>query len=372
MTYSKIISQGPSGNAENYKNAENNASQFSFLNNDKFRSTIYDYRATAAAGSAGIFSVVIGYPFDTLKTRMQVTEPPRTMQQCFRDVAKSEGTSALWRGMAGPLFIVSFLKAITFTSYDSCSKFLLKTVHGPPPEITEVGSDSSNPKISPQHYSHLPFTQRVPLLILAGAYAGSVTGLVSSPLEFVKVQLQLGRLAKSGLIKPQTVNGVAPAVIKDTTIGTITKIIRDHGFFKLYNSFGTYLLKDGIGTGIYFGLYETFKFSWLEILGSTSSYAPFVPLLAGGMSGTLSWLVIFPFDLVKSRLQREGLFPPAQRQYQGPWDCFKKLKKEGGTRIFYRGIGPTLIRALPIHSLNFFVYESVLGYINRNYKPQQN
>lgn len=41
----------------------------------------------------------------------------------------------------------------------------------------------------------------------------------------------------------------------------------------------------------------------------------------------------------------------------------RDIYARGGFRGFYRGLGVTLIRAFPIHSLNFLVYEQVLKMI---------
>jgi len=40
--------------------------------------------------------------------------------------------------------------------------------------------------------------------------------------------------------------------------------------------------------------------------------------------------------------------------------CIKATYNASGIRGFYAGIGPTLIRAFPIHSINFMVYEYFL------------
>jgi hypothetical protein len=44
------------------------------------------------------------------------------------------------------------------------------------------------------------------------------------------------------------------------------------------------------------------------------------------------------------------------------WDQARKIWSTSGAVGFYRGIQATLVRACPIHALNFFIYETVLKF----------
>lgn len=55
----------------------------------------------------------------------------------------------------------------------------------------------------------------------------------------------------------------------------------------------------------------------------------------------------YPVDVIKSRLQTDGL--PSQagtaaKKYNGALDCARKLWVEQGPKGFFRGLTPTLIR----------------------------
>lgn len=67
----------------------------------------------------------------------------------------------------------------------------------------------------------------------------------------------------------------------------------------------------------------------------------------------LYWIIPFPFDTIKSRMQVSGdkLKPIVQ-----------KLMKEG-FKSFYKGVGITVIRALPSNGITFTVYECLSGII---------
>lgn len=87
------------------------------------------------------------------------------------------------------------------------------------------------------------------------------------------------------------------------------------------------------------------------------------PLIAlyGGIAGEALWLASYPFDVVKSKMQSDGLGPLGSdgggRRYGSMRDCFRQVWREEGWRGFWRGIGPTMVRALPVSAGTFAVVE---------------
>jgi Mitochondrial carrier protein len=89
--------------------------------------------------SAGIVGTVIGFPLDTVKTRMQTgasasakniistaTNPPvppsppknnHSIYQIARSIVKQEGFLSLYKGIGPPLLSLSILGTLTFTQY---------------------------------------------------------------------------------------------------------------------------------------------------------------------------------------------------------------------------------------------------------------
>lgn len=80
--------------------------------------------------------------------------------------------------------------------------------------------------------------------------------------------------------------------------------------------------------------------------------------LYGGLSGEALWLASYPFDVVKSRLQSDGL--GKDMKYKTGMQCARDLLREGGVGAFWKGLGPTLVRAMPVSAGTFFVVEMVL------------
>ena len=61
------------------------------------------------------------------------------------------------------------------------------------------------------------------------------------------------------------------------------------------------------------------------------------------------WAIIYPIDMIKSRMQTDGL-TPATLKYKSTLDCVRTVWRTEGSGAFIRGIVPTLIR---------YVFESI-------------
>lgn len=84
-----------------------------------------------------------------------------------------------------------------------------------------------------------------------------------------------------------------------------------------------------------------------------SNPTAFHTLLAGGTAGTISWLLTFPMDTVKSRLQADGM--SGKPVYSGMLDCARHGYKAEGLAFFSRGLSSTLIRAFVMNAATFLV-----------------
>ena len=71
----------------------------------------------------------------------------------------------------------------------------------------------------------------------------------------------------------------------------------------------------------------------------------------GGLAGEALWLASYPFDVVKSKMQSDG-FGTGQR-YKSMRDTFAQTYRGEGLRGFWKGIWPTLLRAMPVSAGTF-------------------
>ena len=86
-------------------------------------------------------------------------------------------------------------------------------------------------------------------------------------------------------------------------------------------------------------------------------------LFAGGMAGTASWVLTYPLDVIKSRLQAD-----VSGKYSCAMDCFRKSVVSEGYTCLIKGLNSTIIRAFPTNAATFAVVTWTFRIFN--YQPQ--
>ena len=84
-------------------------------------------------------------------------------------------------------------------------------------------------------------------------------------------------------------------------------------------------------------------------------------IINSGVSGIIALLVLFPLDLVKTRMQNQSPNANGELLYNNMCDCFRKTLKTEGVLGLYSGLGISLLliapkRALRLSSNDFFRY----------------
>lgn len=81
-------------------------------------------------------------------------------------------------------------------------------------------------------------------------------------------------------------------------------------------------------------------------------------MISGALSGFVSKIAVYPFDLVRKRLQMEGLNgAEMQKVKQTWWHCIKSIVKQEGVRSLYKGLAPSLLKVAPANAVTFMVFE---------------
>ncbi|XP_003743595.1 mitochondrial basic amino acids transporter [Galendromus occidentalis] len=274
-----------------------------------------DFVAGCIGGCAG---VLVGHPFDTVKVRLQTQDPRNPVYRgtfhCLRSIIAKDSVSGLFRGMSSPMVGVSVVNAIVFGVYGCTSRQF---------------SDQDSLKT---HF-------------VAGMVAGSVQSFVTSPLELVKTRLQVqADTTPTAITQRATYAGPADCVRRI--------VLREGGLRALTRGLGSTLLRDGPALGAYFASYEFFTNSSMFRSDDEQNLSTSALLMAGGLAGVVSWVVSYPVDVIKSRIQSsataKGLTQTARSMYA----------QEGG-RSFFRGLNSALIRAYPTNAAIFFTVSFV-------------
>ncbi|KAG0290659.1 mitochondrial aspartate-glutamate transporter agc1 [Dissophora globulifera] len=69
--------------------------------------------------------------------------------------------------------------------------------------------------------------------------------------------------------------------------------------------------------------------------------------LLGSISGAVGATVVYPIDLVKTRMQNQRAKAVGELMYKNSIDCFRKVIKNEGVLGLYRGLGPQLVGVAP-------------------------
>ncbi|CAL7949077.1 unnamed protein product [Xylocopa violacea] len=257
-----------------------------------------DFLAGCLGGCAGI---MVGYPLDTIKVHMQTQDYRNPKYKgnwhCFRTILAKESVAGLYRGMSSPVAGVAVVNAIIFGVYGETQR-----------RVTDPASLSSH--------------------FVAGSLAGIAQSPICSPIELAKTRMQL-RTTASSFSGP---------------IDCLRHTYRREGYRGVFRGLGVTFLRETPSFGVYFLAYEA--------LTRTSDGSPVSTpcmLLAGGLAGTASWVVSYPLDVVKSRIQADG------SRYAGVVDCLKRSVKAEGYSCLYKGLSSTIIRAFPTNAVTFTV-----------------
>uniref|UniRef100_A0A7S2MYG6 Mitochondrial carrier protein n=2 Tax=Helicotheca tamesis TaxID=374047 RepID=A0A7S2MYG6_9STRA len=332
-----------------------------------------------AGGLAGSASVIVGHPFDTIKVRMQ------TSTSTTSKTATSGGISSLFRGMVAPLSMAAVINAVIFSSYASSSRvyddwFLPSSsssetqqqeekkekkkeeedhVHG----IIAEGGVFIEHDHHHQHNHHPQSSYQIGKNFVCGSIAGAIQTLVICPTEHVKCRLQTQQQQQQSILQNSTTITKKQQTLYKGPWDATKKILSQHGIQGLYRGFWCTCLREIPAFGAYFSTYDLVKdqissaYSMEEVVEDSTRHAWMASAIAGGVSGSFTWGMIYPVDVIKSRIQTSSL---EEGRRESMMTVGRKLVKEYGWRYMYRGLGVTLARAFPVNGIIFPVYEFVL------------
>jgi len=189
----------------------------------------------------------------------------------------------------------------------------------------------------------------------AGLAAGLTSALIATPMELLKVKLQL-QLQRS----PSDRQFSGP-------IDCARQVVRAQGIQGLWTGFtGSLAFRSN-----FFWMFLSFEglmrgFSKLdgtpyEMSTGLSNF------LSGGFGSFVYWAFAIPADNVKNRMMSQPLAVTSSRP-----GLFSRLGRPSfasvvhgiytrdGFRGFFRGLGPTFLRAFPVNASAFFVFEAIL------------
>ncbi|AEO53574.1 hypothetical protein MYCTH_2295092 [Thermothelomyces thermophilus ATCC 42464] len=310
---------------------------------------------------AGVVGKYIEYPFDTVKVRLQSQPDHLPLQykgplDCFRQSVRADGFLGLYRGISAPL---------VGAALENSSLFFWERL--------------GRAAIYASGYS--PRDQPLPLsaLWITGAFSGTMTSFVLTPVELVKCKIQVPREADngsgSGSGSGSGGGGSAAKAAPLRPISVIRDIWRHQGLRGFWHGQLGTLIRESGGCAAWFGSKETVtklmrewnvRAARTEEERARARQADALPLwqqaVAGASAGMSYNFLFFPADTVKSRMQTTPLGGSAaqQRTFAGEAAA---LWNQAGLKGFYRGCGITVLRSVPSSAFIFMVYDGLKKYL---------
>lgn len=236
-------------------------------------------------------------------------------------IVNEEGFRAFWKGNLVTIVHRLPYSSVNFYAYERYKSFL-KTI----PAIKSC-SGSANADV----FVH--FT--------SGGSAGMTAAAVAYPLDLIRTRLAVQR-------SEMYYRGIWH---------TINTICRDEGFFGLYKGLGATLLGVGPSIAMSFSVYEALRSYWR--FHRPDDNTVMVSLTCGSLSGIASSTATFPLDLVRRRMQLEGVAGQAHVYRTGLFGTFRHIFRSEGLRGFYRGILPEYCKVVPSVGIIFMTYETL-------------
>ncbi|CAE6365761.1 unnamed protein product [Rhizoctonia solani] len=330
---------------------------------------ITDFVAGTVGGMVGL---AVGFPFDTIKVRLQ---HPETMNRYRNSVTalvkiiREERVAGLFKGISSPMA--------------NCGTESLGWI---------MRAQMSDPNAEPT------LTQ----ITIAGAGTGILASLIATPTELIKIRQQAN-----------TSTGAQPSA------WSVAKgLWRSHGVRGLYRGVSSTAMRD-MSYGAYFATYEGMQRllaparlerkdapvtengrpvfatqpSDAEVKGAEKEmeaqrWARL--MISGGVAGVAGWIFTFHLDSIKTRVQSIDYSPPihhspssslamgnfvpgthamalargysasASSPYRTTWSTTMYMYRVEGLRSFWRGLWPTIVRAVPVNMATFGAYEVVV------------
>ncbi|KGB77259.2 solute carrier family 25 (mitochondrial carnitine/acylcarnitine transporter) member 20/29 [Cryptococcus deuterogattii R265] len=297
----------------------------------------------AAGICSGWTKLIVGHPFDTLKTRLQCA-PSGTFNgawDCFKKTVNKEGPRALYKGASIPAISWGITDSILMGSLHNYRAFL--SAHG----LGEGVPNSDQQRLSLLGHS------------VAGLFAGWTNATVAHPTEIIKCKLQLQLVQPEHV--PRQFSGPIDVVRQTVTQQGVTGMWRGLGASFIYRSCFAAM----------FGSFEAFNRLFKSWDGTNwAMSAGLANFLAGGMASNAYWLTALPLDNVKNRIMTDDIKTP---RYKGVYDAYRQVWNEtyndskglgwnvlARTKNFYRGFVPVAMRAFPTNAAALAVWEGVM------------
>ena len=274
---------------------------------------MFDVRDALSGGVGSLCLVAFGAPFDTIKVISQTSGSGPLV--ALRRVLAVSGFRALWRG-AGPALASALIENIVVFS-------ALGALH-------RVAKEMRGPEAAPLSFSGHA---------LLGGVAGIFSATAICPAEIIKCRLQ-------------SAAGVAVGNARLSAI-SLTKSLLKEGSGGLFRGLLPLLARDVPFNGIMFSVQDSIAVGLTKPLAALGVRSEGIrQALSGGCAGAVAWTLVYPLDVIKSRVQvLQSSSSSSSSSSSNVLAAFNTVRKEGA---LFRGLSAAIMRAFVANGALFW------------------
>lgn len=268
--------------------------------------------AIAGAG-AGVFSLLVMYPLDTIKTRNTVKDINSKLNESKFSRKKAGTIAELYHGLGIGLIADGVQSAAYYYFYTLLRKMYIRRFECAPGTAASLG---------------------------IGSLAGCLNMTLTLPLSTLHTRMQTAKLhvGKS----------------KISLLETTKEILKDEGISGLWAGLRTSLILV-INPSITFFAFETLKRALEKYFRASGKASNFVLnsywiFILGALAKLIATIITYPLILVKTRLQTGG---DADGRYNGMRDVINRVYRKFGVKGLYSGMNSKLLQTCFSSAIKF-------------------
>jgi solute carrier family 25 (mitochondrial carnitine/acylcarnitine transporter), member 20/29 len=293
--------------------------------------SLSDSQALRASLISGCFSGVVGvsstYPLEMIRVRLQTQRKNneyKNFSDCVKKTIRGEGLRGLYKGMSAPLLGATLTKTIDFGIFGAVRNALDKRPGG---------------------------QNKLSNVVIAGMMSASAASVILGPIDRLKILLALQR---SDLERARALGVSTEGKSAKLQYRGPFDLVRHQGFRGIYRGWLITLYREIVYGAVYFSAFQYLRTMTQKALGSSDQLPFGVLMLCGGLTGSLMWTLMFPIDVIKTKVQANTGSPVsmllvARRQWAAE-----------GVRGFYKGLSAAVLRSFPAHGIVLATYTFVM------------
>lgn len=268
-------------------------------------------KSMVAGGIAGAVAKTSIAPFERMKIIFQISTNEFSLKQVKNEmvhIVRHEGVTSLWRGHTASLIRVIPYSSIQLSAHDVVKRFF---------------QNQTNEKELKPH-----------LRVLSGSIAGGVSVMCTYPLDLLRARLAVDKNIQSTLVdgnKTMRIGKLGNCVVN---------VVKTHGVAGLFKGLTPTMLGILPYSGLAFGSFETLKIVLAKQDPSSSSkdISTTMKMVCGALSGFVAQSATYPIDVIRRRMQTDGLINSQDVRYNSMTQTAKHIFKTEGMKGFFKGV----------------------------------